>query len=196
MVPTGGKMRRILFLISIILFLFVYSIANGDCPEKNIVEKMTTTMTSFKAVSPLDHNIIRSGGAQLNKAGTKLTVSLSNMEGVSISKLANDFVLPITKKDQFIVDIEFRNAKKEIISGTYKGSSGYGKSFWAFAEVKLHKGVKGVVVSLGIREGEAVITKMDNNMICGKFNLMSKKGSTQNSYLSGEFNVKLERSRW
>ena len=189
-------MRKTMFSILIILILFVYSIANGDCPEKNIVKKMTTTMTSFKAVSPLDHNIIRSGGALLNKAGTKLTVSLSNMKGVAINKLANDYVLPITQKDQFIVEIEFRNAKKEIISGTYKGSSGYGKPFWAFAEVQLHKGLKGVVVSMGIREGEAIITKMENNIICGKFNLMSKKGSTQNSHISGEFNVKLERSRW
>lgn len=189
-------MKKIFLPVLIILTLFIYSTANGGCPEKNIIKKMTTTMASFKAVSPLNYNIIRSGGAQLNKAGTKLTISLSNIEGVSISNLSNDFVLPITKKDQFIADIEFRNAKKPITAGTYKGTAGYGKPFWAFAEIKLHKGEKGVIVSLGIREGEAIITKMTETSICGKFDLRSKKGGSQNSILSGEFNVKLERSRW
>ena len=189
-------MKKIFFQVLIILALFTYSTAGGSCPEENIIKKMATNMASFKAVSPLDYNIIRSGGAQINKAGTKLTISLSNMDNVTIKRLANDFVLPITKKTQFIADIEFRNAKKPITTGTYKGSSGYGKPFWAFAEIKLHKGEKGVIVSLGIREGEAIITKMTENSICGKFNLRSKKGGSQDSVLSGEFNVKLERSRW
>jgi len=177
-------------------FIFMVSLPGEDCPQKNIIAKMTTNMDSFNAVSPLDHSVIRSSGAQLNKAGTKLTVSLSNMENIPVNKLANDFVLPITKKDQFILDIELRNAKKEVVAGTYSGSSGYGKPFWAFAEVKLHKGKKGVIVSMGIREGQVTITKMTDSMVCGKFDLRSKKGSSQNSSLSGEFNVKLERSRW
>lgn len=178
------------------LLLFAISISGENCPEKNAIKKMSTNMDSFKAVSPLDHSTIRSVGAQLNKKGTKLTVSLSNMKDISIKKLANDFVLPITKKDQFILDIEFRNANNEIIAGTYSGSSGYGKPFWAFAEVKLHRGEKGVIVSLGIRQGEAIITKMTDKIVCGKFNLKSKTGSNQNSILSGEFNVNLERSVW
>ena len=187
--------KFMIFCLSIFL-ITVFSIIGKNCPEKNIIKKMSTNMDSFKAVSPLDHSIIRAGGAQLNKAGTKLTVSLSNMEKLSIKKLVNDFVLPITRKDQFILDIEFRNAKKEIVAGAYSGSSGYGKPFWAFAEVKLHKGEKGVIVSMGIREGEAIITKITDSMVCGKFELRSKKGSTQNSSLTGEFNVKLERSVW
>ncbi len=189
-------MRKTIVLLFIIPILFNFFISAESCPENNIINKMATNMDSFNAVSPLDHSKIRSSGAQLNKAGTKLTVSLSNMEGLSIKKLVNDFVLPITKKEQFILDIELRNGKNEVVAGTYSGASGYGKPFWAFAEVKLHKGEKGVIVSLGIREGEVIITKMTDKTVCGKFELRSKKGSKQSSMLSGKFNTKLERSAW
>ncbi len=189
-------MRKTIVLIFIISTILSFLMSFETCPGKNVISKMTTNMDSFKAVSPLDHKTIRSSGAQLSKDGTKLTVSLSNMESVPVNKLVNDFVLPITKKEQFILDIEFRNAKKEIVAGTYSGSSGYGKPFWVFAEVKLHKGEKGVIVSMGIREGKALITKITESFVCGKFELKGKKGSTQNSSLAGEFNVKLERSAW
>jgi len=189
-------MKRIIVSLSIISALLILPLSADPCPEKNMITKMVTDMDSFKAVSPLDYRVIRSAGAQLSRDGTKLTVSLSNMENIPVNKLVNDFVLPITKKDQFILDIELRNEKKEIVAGTYSGSSGYGKPFWAFAEVKLHKGEKGVIVSLGIREGEVNITKMTDKMVCGKFMLRSKAGSLPDSVLSGEFNVPVEKSAW
>lgn len=189
-------MKKIFLIILTVLFVFIYSTGESSCPGGNILTKMTTEMTSFKSASPLDHSKINSAGALINKAGTKLTVSLSNMNNLSINQLANDFVLPIKKKSEFIADIEFRNKKDKIRAGTYSGSSGYGKPFWVFAEVKVHKGEKGVIVSLGIREGEATISKLTSDRICGKFELRSKKGSSTKSIISGEFNVNLKRSRW
>ncbi len=189
-------MKKFLILILTILSFFIYSTGDSACPEKNVLRTMSTKMPSFKAVLPLTYSKINSAGALINKAGTKLTISLSNMKNLSIKQLSNDFALPIKKKSEFIADIEFRNGKDKVIAGSYSGSSGYGRPFWVFAEVKVHKGEKGAIVSLGIREGEATIIKLTSDMVCGKFELRSKKGLSTKSVISGEFNVKLERSRW
>lgn len=189
-------MKKIFLMILMVLFIFIYSTGEPACPGENILTKMTTEMPSFKAVSPLNYSKINSAGAIMNKAGTKLTVSLSNMKNLSVNQLTNDFILPVKNKSEFIADIEFRNGKKLITAGTYSGSSGYGKPFWVFVEVKVHKGKKGAIVSLGIREGKATITKLTSDRICGKFELRSKKGSSTKSVISGEFNAKLKKSRW
>lgn len=189
-------MKKIILMILFTAGFFLLTTGSGDdCPKGNVITKMHSDMDSYKAVQPLDFSNIKAAGAMINKDGTKLSVCLSNAD-FSIKQMANDFVLPIKKKEEFIAEIEFRNGKDKIVPGTYKGSSTYGKPFWAFAEVKLHKGEKGVIVSLGVREGEATIIKMTDSMICGKFNLMTKPDTRRKSVISGTFNCKLEKSRW
>ncbi len=188
------KKSILMILLTSVLFLFTGG-AGEDCPKGNVITKMDSGSESFKAVRPLDFSTIKSAGAMLNKAGTKLSVSLSNAN-FSISAMSNDFILPIKSKDQFIAEIEFTNGKEKIVPGIYEASSGYGKPFWTYAEIKLHKGAKGVIVSLGVREGTATIIKMTDTMICGRFDLRTKTGSSVKGILSGEFNCKLEKSRW
>jgi lambda repressor-like predicted transcriptional regulator len=182
--------------VMVILFfgLHVYS---EKCPLENKIEKMTTTMSSVVAVSPLDFSKINSAGAKMKKDGSKLYVCLSNMNGLTISQLANDFVLPIKKKDEFIAQIVFSMGKQnKIIEGDYSPQAGYGKPFWVFAEVKVHKGEKGAVVSLGIREGIAKIIEITKDRVCGTFDLKSKTGSGLKSEIKGTFNLKYEIARW
>jgi hypothetical protein len=64
-----------------------------------------------------------------------------------------------------------------------------------FAEVKLYKPEKGVIVSFGVKEGTAKIIEISEDKICGNFNLSSKSASGFRSKISGEFNVKLEHSK-
>jgi hypothetical protein len=188
------KKSVLMIILTFVLFLFTGG-AGEDCPKGNVITKMDSSSESFKAVLPLDFSTVKSAGAMLNKAGTKLSVSLSNAD-FPISAMANDFILPIKSKDQFIAEIEFTNGKDKILPGTYEASSGYGKPFWVYAEIKLHKEEKGVIVSLGVREGTATIIKMTDTMICGKFDLRTKADSGVKGFLSGEFNCKLEKSRW
>jgi hypothetical protein len=164
----------------------------GDCPEGNKITQLKSNSSSFKAVEPLDFSKINSAGAYLSKNGTKVKVCLSN-GNFKIAQMANDFVLPIKKKNEFIAVINFTNANKPIVPGKYSGAAGYGKPFWAFAEVKLYKGEKGVVLSLGTVEGTATIVRMTEESMCGHFDLKNKKGD---SAISGEFNLKIEKSRW
>lgn len=187
--------KSILIILVTLAFVLFTSGSGEDCPKGNVISKMNSDMESYKAVQPLDFSKIKSAGAMINKAGTKLSVSLSNGD-FTISRMSNDFILPIKKKDEFIAEIEFRNGKDKIVPGTYSAASGYGKPFWTYAEVKLHKGEKGVIVSLGVREGTATIIKMTDTKICGKFNLRTKPDTRTKGHISGTFNCKLEKSRW
>lgn len=187
--------KTILILFFVFVFVFFTTGVGEDCPRGNSITKMDSGNNSYKAVQPLDFSAVKAAGAMINKAETKVSVCLSNAN-FSISKMANDFILPITTKDQFIAVVKFNNGKDKIVPGTYSASSGYGKPFWAYAEIKLHKGEKGVIVSLGVREGTATIIKMTDNMICGTFNLRTKTGSSVVGVLTGEFNCKMEKSRW
>jgi len=187
--------KTILILVLTLAFACFTSGIGEDCPKGNVITKMDSNNDSYKAVQPLDFSAIKSAGAMINKAETKVSVCLSNAN-FAIAKMANDFILPITSKDQFIAVIKFNNGKDKIVPGTYSAASGYGKPFWAYAEVKLHKGEKGVIVSLGVREGTATITKMTDNMICGKFELRTRTESNVVGILAGEFNCKMEKSLW
>jgi len=188
-------MRKLMVSLVLVFALVVMGMAGDDCPKVNKINSMESTMQSFKDVSPLDFSTIKSAGAMSKKQGTRLEVYLSN--GTFTTKqMSSSFVVPIKKKDEFIAVIHFSNGKEKIVPGTYNGSSGYGKPFWAYAEVKLFKGEKGTIVSLGIREGTAVITKLTDNMVCGTFDLKSKTGSKSKGAISGTFNVKLEKSKW
>jgi len=190
-------MKKTVMATAMVVLLFGVSLDGGDCPAENKIEKMSTTMASFVAVSPLDFSQINSAGASMKKDGTKLYVCLSNMPGLTIGQLANDFVLPIKKKDEFIAQIVFSMDKlNKIKEGDYSPTAGYGKPFWVFAEVKVHKGEKGAVVSLGIREGSARIIKITEDRVCGTFDLRSKTGSNLKSEIKGTFNLKYEIARW
>jgi hypothetical protein len=189
-------MKKSILIIIFTLFFFLSPTWSGEeCPKGNVITKMTSGMDSFKAVQPLDFSKIKSAGAMSNKAVTKVQVCLSNRD-FTTAQMSNDFVLPIKKKDEFIAVINFLNGKDKVIPGTYEAASGYGKPFWAYAEVKLHKGEKGVIVSLGVQEGTATITKMTADTICGTFDLRTKAGTRVQAAISGEFNCKLEKSRW
>jgi hypothetical protein len=190
-------MKKIFFAAVMVILFFVVSVYGEDCPLENKIEKMNTTMSSFAAVSPLDFSKINSAGARMKKDGSKLSVCLSNIKGLTISQLANDFVLPIKSRNEFIAQIVFSMGNKnKIVAGDYSPKAGYGKPFWVFAEVKVHKGEKGAVVSLGIREGSARIIKITQDRVCGIFNLKSKPGSRLKSEIKGTFNLKYKIARW
>ncbi len=187
--------KSVLIILSSLSLLWWAGAADKDCPQTNVIAKMSSGMESFLAVQPLDFSRIKSAGAMSKREGKKVEVYLSNGD-FTTEQMSSSFVVPIKKKEEFIAVIHFSNGADKVAPGTYSPGSGYGKPFWAFAEVKLHKGNKGVIVSLGVAEGSATIIKMTEDNICGKFDLSTKPGSSVRGEISGEFNVKLEKSRW
>lgn len=165
-----------------------------DCSGVNEITAMTSGMASFQAVSPLDFSMIRSSGALSSRNGTRIKVCLSNAD-FTIQQMSNDYVLPISNREQFIAVITFSNGSDAVVPGEYSPAAGYGKPLWVYAEVKLHKADKGVIVSLGVQEGKAVIQELTGERICGEFDLRTKPGNPIPSEISGRFDVRLESSR-
>lgn len=179
-----------------ILILAVFSLGLSSGPdESNRITDLWSNSDSFKEVEPLDFSNIVSAGAFQNKDGTRLQVCLSNAE-FDITQMSSDLIVPITDKSQFIAVIKFNNAREEIVPGIYSPTAGYGKPFWAFAEVKLHKGEKGVVLSLGVNEGTAVITEKTADRVKGTFDMRAVTKTGKNSEIAGTFDVTLTTSRW
>lgn len=178
----------LLFSILIVICSPFSTSAGVDCPEKTVIKAMSSEMDSFSAVAPLDFSQLKSAGALLRSQGKRLAVLLSN-GSFSTAQMADSFVLPIKKKSEFILAINFSNGPDLISPGTYTPAAGYGKPFWVTAEIKLYKAEKGVIVSLGVAEGSAVITLLDESRVCGSFDLKNRQGT---SFASGEFNLPLE----
>jgi len=166
----------------------------ADCPKTNVIAKMSSAMQAFKDAQPLDRSALKACGAQLSKDGKELRVCLANGD-FTVEDMANSFVLPLKQKGQFILQVNFSNGAG-IVPGKYDPAAGYGKPFWATAEVKVAVGEKGTIVMLGVTEGTAEIIAMSGSMVCGRFHLKTPSGQAQPSEVAGEFNVKVERSRW
>jgi hypothetical protein len=166
----------------------------ADCPKANVIAKMVSAMQLFRDALPLDRSTLKACGAELSKDGKELRVCLANGD-FAIAEMANSFVLPLKHKGQFILQITFSNGAG-IVPGTYDPAAGYGKPFWASAEVKVAIGDKGTIVMLGAGEGTAEIIAMSGSTVCGRFRLKTPAGHPQPSEVAGEFNVPLERSRW
>ena len=169
--------------------------AAEDCPEANVLTRMESAMESVQEVSPLDFSSITSAGAQASKERSKIKVCLSNGD-FSISEMSNDYVLPLTETSQFIAVVTFTNAKEPVIEGAYSAESGYGKPFWAFAEIRVKVGEKGATVSLGVARGTATITFLGEDRICGRFDLRTSDDAGFPGAIAGEFSCPLETSRW
>ena len=78
-------MKKICMATVMVILFFGLRIYSEKCPLVNKIEKMTTTMSSVVAVSPLDFSKINSAGAKMKKDGSKLYVCLSNLKGLTIS---------------------------------------------------------------------------------------------------------------
>ncbi|MCX6559507.1 MAG: hypothetical protein NTZ26_03235 [Candidatus Aminicenantes bacterium] len=187
------RLPRLSWLLAGML-LTLFSTA-ADCPPGNVITKMTSSMQAFKDALPLDYASLKTGGAQLSKNGKELHVCLAN-EVFPIAAMANSFVLPLTQKGQFILQLNFSNGADAVKPGPYNPDAGYGKPFWVSAEVKVMVGTKGTIAMLGARTGTAEIIKMSETMVCGRFHLQAKAGEIVNSEVAGEFNVKLEKARY
>jgi hypothetical protein len=175
--------------------LATLSVATADCPKGNVVTKMTSAMKAYLEAQPLDRSSLKKGGALLSKDGKNLSVCLANAD-FGKEEMANSFVLPLKNKGEFILQVNFSNGSVPVTAGKYDPAAGYGKPFWVSAEIKVLVGEKGTIVMLGVDEGMAEIIAMSANNVCGRFHLQTKAGSPFSSEIAGEFNVKLERSRW
>jgi len=165
--------------------------AAGKCPDKSTVKSITSTDPEFKAAAP-NISAVKSSKAIIKNGGKEVKVFLSN-GAFSAKQMDNDMVLPLKNKGEAIVAIKFTNASNKVAAGDYKPSAGYGKPFFASADVMV-KGTKpaGTVITFvaggSSDQGTATITEITDKKVCGKFDMKGGLGS-----LSGEFSADIEK---
>ncbi|MCP4217422.1 MAG: hypothetical protein GY765_22455 [bacterium] len=182
------KVFLILFIVFSLTFTFMH--AEEECPKENVITKLESANTTFKAAMPFDLTKIKSSGALSAKRNSRLTVCLSNGE-FSLLKMAGNFLVPIKNKGEFILVFTFTNAGSTIKAGEYKPSSTGGTPFLVTADVKVMDKKKGTVISLGVRDGYVRITKLTKEKVCGTFDLKTSPQATIESAVAGAFNVSL-----
>ncbi|MBU1568166.1 MAG: hypothetical protein KJ630_21400 [Proteobacteria bacterium] len=182
-------MNKLIIALFCVLLVPIY--AGAAIPEGNSIKTLSCTdMKPFQDVSPLNFGTIRSAGAQRSKDGKKIEVFLSNGD-FTVAQMANDMVLPLKNKEDFILVLTFLNGPNPVIDGAYSPKAGYGKPFWSYVAVRVLSSPKGNTVSFGVNDGESTITGVSADKISGTFKVLRKNGAKVMAEASGAFNVPL-----
>jgi len=179
-------------------FLSFFTLALGltlVCPAAAPVDNAVTAMTcvdnpSFQQVQPLDFSKIVSAGALSSRGGQKIEVFLSN-GSFTVDQMANEYVLPLKNKSEFILVVTFLNANQPVVDGTYSPKAGYGKPFWCYAGARVLSGPNGTNASFSVNDGQAVLAGVKSGKISGTFDLNRKNGTAVAARAAGKFNVPL-----
>lgn len=182
-------MHSLFSILTAILSLVLVSPAAA--PADNAVTAMTCLDNpAFQEVQPLDFSKIVSAGALSSRGGQKIEVFLSN-GSFTVDQMANEYVLPLKNKKEFILVVTFLNANQPVVDGTYSPKAGYGKPFWCYAGVRVLSGPNGTNASFSVNEGQAVLAGVKTGKISGTFDLIRKNGAAVAARAAGKFNVPL-----
>lgn len=166
-------------------------VAPPAAPTDNAVTALTCLDNpSFQEVQPLDFSKIVSAGALSSRGGQKIEVYLSN-GSFTVAQMANEYVLPLKNKSEFILVVTFLNANQPVVDGTYSPKAGFGKPFWCYAAVRVLSGPKGTNASFSVNDGQAVLAGVKTGRISGTFDLFRKNGAAVAAQAAGRFNVPL-----
>ncbi|MBK8598960.1 MAG: hypothetical protein IPN83_26025 [Holophagales bacterium] len=149
----------------------------------------------FKEVSPLDLRSIRSAAALRSKDGKQVQVFLSNGD-FTADQMANEYVLPLKSKKEFILVLTFHNGTNPAVDGTYSPKAGYGKPFWSSVVVRILSGPKGTNASLGANEGTCTIKGISGGRVTGSFQVKTRNGDKVMAEAAGTFDAPLTTSKY
>lgn len=172
--------------VSIVWGILSASPAGAGCPASTKITKMNATLQGFKEGGPYDVGKIRSVKAFVLDGGKKMKICISNMDLTSYLNVDALGAKPPKHKGDFALILQLSNGSNLVVAGKYSPRAGYGKPFWATAEVLTSAGKAGTFVSIGASDGVAEIVEIGGGRVCGKFNLTGTSGSA-----SGEFNAEI-----
>ena len=176
----------------LLFFILGFSlILPANPPAGNIIKVLSCLDNpSLQEVSPLDLSKIVSAGALSSQGGKQVDVFLSN--GVfTVKQMANEYVLPLKNKKEFILVLTFLNPPNPVVDGEYSPKAGYGKPLWCYAVVRVLSGPQGTNASFMVNEGKAVLTGIKAGKISGTFQMTRKNGDKVVAEATGTFDVPL-----
>lgn len=180
-------------LVSLLLFPAT-SIA--EAPAGSSIKSLSNTFgPGFKDVEPLDLKSIRSAAALRSRDGRQVQVFLSNGD-FTVDQMANEYVLPLKSKKEFILVLTFHNGTNPTVDGTYSPKAGYGKPFWSSVVVRILSGPKGTNASLGANEGTCTIKGISGGRVTGSFQVKTRNGDKVMAEATGTFDAPLTTSNY
>jgi len=168
----------------------------AEAPAGNSIKALSNSYDpGFKDVSPLDLKSIRSAAALRSKDGRQVQVFLSNGD-FTADQMANEYVLPLKSKKEYILVLTFHNGPNPVADGSYSPKAGYGKPFWSSVVVRILSGPKGTNASFGATEGTCSIKGASGGRVTGSFQVMSRNGDKVMAEATGTFDAPLTTSKY
>lgn len=165
------------------LVLFCGFSQGADCPSADKIEIMNVTTPAFAEAGPYDISKIKSAKVFVLDNGKRIKVCLANIELKSY--LSVDAVgAKKLSAGEFVLILNLSNGPNEVVAGTYSPKAGYGKPFWATAEVLTGSGKSGMFFSIGASDGTANLIEFSKNKACGTFDITGAAGQVK-----GTFNI-------
>lgn len=187
-------MRTLAF--TVLGFLLLPTASLAEAPTGNSIKVLSNIYDpGFKDVAPLDFTKIRSAAALRSKDGRKVEVFFSNGD-FSVDQMANEYVLPLKSKKEFILALTFHNGSNPAVDGTYSPKAGYGRPFWSTVVVRILSGPKGTNASLGANEGTCTIKGIPGGRVTGSFQVKSRNGEKVMAEAAGTFDAPLTTSKY
>lgn len=162
----------------------------AGCPAATVVTKLASENEPFMASQPIDLGAVRTAKA-LPKSGGRMKVFLTNGD-FPAAAMDSSMVVPVKAQGDVIVALQFMNAGQPVVAGEYRPSAGYGKAMSVMADVIVTGGTpSGAVVTFvaaqGSDSGSATVTAVNEDYVCGRFDLTGGLGS-----VAGEFVARIE----
>lgn len=158
------------------------------CPTSSGIASISSDNEDFTASQPLDLSRIASAKALVKKEGQRLKVFLANAP-FTAQQMDNSMVIPVEKKGQAVVVLNFMNGSERVTRGEYTPAAGWGKPHSISAEVQL-KGthpsgsIVGFVSASSKERGKATITAVDDQWVCGSFDLSGSLGAVAGHFVA------------
>lgn len=166
--------------------LLAPAIARAECAGGNAVSELSSKLEDFPTA--LDFGDIAASGAKEKRGGTGIYIYLSNTD-FSLAQMASSMVSPIKDPAQGVLILKLSNGSEAIAPGEYSPSAGYGKPYFASAELRRMKSDgKAMDLVFNLDGGTIRLEEMAAGRACGTFDLQG----VSETRLSGSFDVEIE----
>lgn len=171
-------------ILSLAAFSILFAFADGaGCPPASKIEIMKVTSPNYAEAGPYDIGKIKSVKVFVLDNGKRVKVCLANIELKSY--LSVDAIgAKKLNASEFVLILNLSNGPNAVAAGTYSPKAGYGKPFWATAEVLTGSGKAGTFFSIGAGDGTVNLIEFSNAKACGVFDVTGAAGQVK-----GTFNI-------
>ncbi len=169
------------FILGVIFCLRTATAGSADCPPTSKIVMLKVTSPGFSEAGPYDPGKIKPGKVFVLDGGKRIKVCLASFDlknYLSVDVLGAQKPKPC----DFVLILDLSNGPIPVVPGTYSPKAGYGKPYWATAEVLTGAGKAGTFFSIGASAGTVELLELSSSKACGTFDLTGAAGRVQGQF--------------